>query len=582
MRDSLAHERWHACVSSLCRALGWTGVKPIVRPHVSGTLLAFASPRDFLFTATEINEWAWEQASGYFALGYVGAINPPFDQLHVPGSDFEEVAEIFAVNALAERNPLLVALGAAALQHGVPMLVDDTDVSLGAGAGSQTWPLDALPVAECVAWLTLRDIPKVLVTGSNGKTTTVRLLAAMLNASDAKYQGHIGYSSTEGVVIGGLPAGEGDFSGPAGARLVLRDIRVEAAVLETARGGILRRGLAVENADVAIVTNISADHFGEYGIDSLDDLADVKLVVRHALGTNGTLVLNADDPVLLARAPDQVCKVALFAFDDAHPALMAHRMAGGATCGLVKEQLYLSHKGNRHSLGNLLEMPLMLKGAAKFNIGNIAAVALAASALRVLPTVIAAQLRCFGSSRQDNPGRLGYWKLANITVLVDYAHNPDGLMLLMSGIQGIRMQQMLETGVEARIGLLLGQAGNRSDEAIAELARVAAIAKPDFIIVKDIANMLRGRAPSEVSSLLESGLRSAGYPAEQIHFVAEEVDAARQLLRWARLGDILVLPIHQSASRKVLSAILDQMESESWHAGAALPSARIGDVFAET
>ena len=114
-------------------------------------------------------------------------------------------------------------------------------------------------------------------------------------------------------MIGGERVGEGDFSGPAGARVVLRDGRVEAAVLETARGGILRRGLAVDRADVAVVTNISADHFGEYGIDSLEDLADVKLVTAHALGSSGTLVLNADDPVLLSRSAVQACPVALFA-----------------------------------------------------------------------------------------------------------------------------------------------------------------------------------------------------------------------------------------------------------------------------
>ena len=575
-QDVAAHHRWRKVASEVRRAIGWGDAAPIVRSHASGTLLAFEAPVDTLFTATEVNEWAWEQASGLFESGVDIVIDPPFDQLHPIGKigkDISAVAEVFKARATAERNPALVALRSAARMHGVPIFVDDHEVSLGAGAGSCTWPLTALPGVGDVTWETLRDIPKVLVTGSNGKTTTVRLLAALLAASDAKLSGHVGYSSTEGVIIGGEPAGDGDFSGPAGARLVLRDLRVGAAILETARGGILRRGLAIEKAEVAIVTNVSADHFGEYGIDSLDDLADVKLVVARALGTAGTLVLNADDPVLLARAGEQECSVALFAIDDSHPALVALRAASGSTCGLIGQQLWLTHRGVRSLLGKLREMPLTLNGAAMYNVANIAAATLAASALGVSPAVIAAELKRFGSTRVDNPGRLDRWSVGNVTVLIDYAHNPGGLAMLLSASRSMQMYQASSGCAEGRIGLLLGQAGNRSNDAIAELATTAAIFRPDFIVVKEIAGMLRGRALGEVPALLKNSLLAAGYPSENIHTEADEVDAARQLLRWAQPGDVLVLPVHQSASRKVLSALLDEMETGQWRAGQVLPAA---------
>ena len=568
-QDMAAHNRWREAASAMRRAIGWSDVAPIVRSHASGTLLAFEAPVDALFTATEVNEWAWEQASGLFEAGVnITAVEPSFDphfdQIHPLGKDLLATAKVFNARATAEKNPALIALRAAAHTQGMPILVDDHEVSLGAGAGSRTWPLTALPAVGNVAWKSLRDIPKVLVTGSNGKTTTVRLLAAILNASDAKFRGHVGYSSTEGVVIGGEPAGDGDFSGPAGARLVLRDLRVEAAILETARGGILRRGLAIEKADVAIVTNISADHFGEYGIDSLDDLADVKLVVARALGTAGTLVLNTDDAALLARAAKQECSVALFAIDDAHPALVALRAAGGSTCGLIDEQLWLTHCGVRTLVGELRELPLTLNGAAVYNIANIAAAALAASALGVSPAVIAAELKKFGSTRFDNPGRLDRWSIGNVTVLIDYAHNPDGLAMLLSASRSMQMRQISNGRAKGRIGLLLGQAGNRSNDAIAELATTAAIFRPDFIVVKEIAGMLRGRALGEVPTLLQNSLLAAGYPPENIQTETDEVDAARQLLRWAQPGDVLVLPIHQSASRKVLSVLLDEMDKGQW------------------
>ena len=572
-RDAAAHERWREAASAMRLALGWTEAQLIVLPHAGGTLLAFAAPMGTLFTATEMNEWAWEQASGIFRPGFDAASRLPFDQLHVLSESFAEVVAAFKTRAAAETNCRLDTLRLAAHARGVPLFADDDNVSLGAGAHSQTWPLTALPDAQHLDWSGLRGIPTAVVTGSNGKTTTVRLLAALIAASDARFDGHVGYSSTEGVMIGGERAGEGDFSGPAGARLVLRDKRVEAAVLETARGGILRRGLAVDKAAVGVVTNVSADHFGEYGIDSLEDLADVKLVVRHALGTDGTLVLSADDKVLLARAPAQVCKVALFALDDSHPALVAHRKHGGETCGLVEEHLILSRGSECFSLGHFHDMPLTLNGAAMFNIANIAAAALAASALGISPAIISEQLKRFGGSRLHNPGRLDCWKLADITVVIDYAHNPDGLKMLLEGMEVIRREQSTVAGNARRIGLLLGQAGNRSNEAVAELARVAATSKPNLIVVKEIPSMLRGRATGEVSALLKDALLAADYPAEDICMQADEVEAARQLLRWAAVGDVVVLPVHQSAARKALTAMLDAMEQICWHAGSPLPAA---------
>ena len=557
------------------RALGWEVVSATVRCHASGTHLAIAAPADELYTATEVNEWAWEQASGIFASGIARASVPPFDQLHPLDDDFSAVAAIFSARRTLEINPDLVAMRKAAQHRGIPLFADDDEVSLGAGAGSRTWPLAALPNAGDVSWQGLHDIPKVLVTGSNGKTTTVRLLATLINASEPGYRDRVGLSSTEGVTIGGQRVGEGDFSGPAGARLVLRDRRVTVAVLETARGGILRRGLAVNVADVAVITNISADHFGEYGIDSLDDLADVKLVVAHALGTTGALVLNADDPVLLARAASQVCRIALFALDDAHPSLVVRRNSGGSTCGLVEHQLWLTHRGKRSLLGDIVDMPLTLQGAARYNVANISAAVLAAAELGVSIDALVGELKRFGSRREDNPGRLERWTLANVTVLVDYAHNPDGLAMLLSASHSIRRDENAGRSVAGRVGLLLGQAGNRHDEAIDELAIAAATFQPDFVVLKEIVNMLRGRALGEVPARLKGALLNAGYPPDNIHAESDEVDGARHLLRWAQPGDMLVLPIHQSAAREELVALLDDLESSGWLAGSPLPASPV-------
>ena len=183
--------------------------------------------------------------------------------------------ERFRLLAGGEANPALRSLLEAAAARGLPHVLDESLLTLGAGAGGRSFPLTDLPGIGAVRWDELEDIPTALITGSNGKTTTVRLLAACARANGWP----AGYNCTDGVFVDGEPLAAGDYSGPAGARLVMRDPRTHAAILETARGGILRRGIAVSQADVAVVTNVSADHFGEYGIDDLAGLADTKLAV---------------------------------------------------------------------------------------------------------------------------------------------------------------------------------------------------------------------------------------------------------------------------------------------------------------
>ena len=197
-----------------------------------------------------------------------------------------------------EAAPKMRALIKAASERSLPHFADDVELTLGAGRGSRTFALGSLPSPAEISWNDLSDIPTVLVTGSNGKTTTVRLVAACARAHGWRP----GYNCTDGVFIGDETLAAGDYSGPAGARLVMRDRRTEAAILEVARGGILRRGLAVSRADAAVVTNISSDHFGEYGIDDLAGLADVKLSVAAVLAAHGRLVLNADDVLLRMKA----------------------------------------------------------------------------------------------------------------------------------------------------------------------------------------------------------------------------------------------------------------------------------------
>jgi UDP-N-acetylmuramyl tripeptide synthase len=369
-----------------------------------------------------------------------------------------------------------------------------------------------------------------------------------------------GSCSTEGVVIGATRIDTGDWSGPAGARAVLRHPAVTAAVLETARGGLLRRGLAVSQADVAVVTNVSADHLGEHGIDTVEDIAFVKLAVAHALArpagqTRGTLVLNGQcDPLLrvAVELPHSVHPTwALFAREHDTPLLATLRRHGGSTCAVRDGQLLLSLGGTEHELGAVADMPLTLGGTAGYNIENLAAAALAAAVLGWPLDELRQVLARFGAEPSDNPGRLERHGWRGATVLVDYAHNPDGLEQLL----GVA-RSLLPVGGAGRLLLLLGQAGNRDDEAIAALAQVAAAARPDFVVLKELTAMLRGRDIGEVPALLNAGLLTAALPASKVVDGGDESDAAGQLLQAARPGDVVVLPLHTTAVRDAVVARL--------------------------
>lgn len=555
--DDTNVQRWRDNVARAREVLGWPQAAVVVRRHASGVSLAFEAPADSLYTAVEANEWAW-----YAALGQ-RADDTPVDESDPPrphiAHHHDETTALRELRALgeAEAKPALMALVADAHARGIPAHADDDHVSLGEGESSRTWPITALPAHDEVSWPTLHAIPKAVVTGSNGKTTTVRLLAALLRAHGLRSA----YSSTDGLVVDGDIIDAGDYSGPIGARTVLRAPQVQAAVLETARGGLLRRGLVARDARVAVVTNVSADHFGEYGIHTLDDIAAVKLMVSKSLASDGVLIINADDPVLVrhagGRVPEQ--RMGWFAID-----LGVALQRGPLACGVQDGRLLLQDGDACHDLGAVDAMPLSFGGHATYNIANIAAAALAAHVMQVPATTIAATLATFGSAPGDNPGRLQRWTLGDFEVLLDYAHNPDGLRGLLGVAKPLRRG--------GRLALILGQAGNREDADIRALAMTAAEAKPDRVWLKDIGgDYLRGRPSGEIAALLRETLKASGMPETELPVCLDEAQASREALLWAEPGDVLVLPVHEPERRDEVVALLDALRAAGWRAGDALP-----------
>jgi cyanophycin synthetase len=553
---------WRARVERAGSKLGWADRRSVVRSHAGGTLLAISAPADQLMLATEVNEWAlcaalverdpaqWEHLLSALIAEAQDAAPDALPPDIAPVLDEGAALARFARLSSLQAQPALKALVAAAETKGLPAFLDDAEITVGAGAHSRTFQFTQLPAARDIPWGELADIPTAIVTGSNGKTTTVRLLAACLGA-----QGLIaGYNCTDGVFIGDDPVATGDYSGPAGARLVMRDRRTQAAILEVARGGILRRGVAVARADAAVVTNISSDHFGEYGIDDLEGLADVKLSVAPAVAAGGTLVLNADDPILLSKSRDLVRRygrcpsLSWFALDAGHPQLVEHRAQRGSTCGVRNGRLKLQLGNEEWDLGAISGMPLTIGGVAEYNIGNLAAAALAAAALAIPAAIIAEVFARFGRDAADNPGRMMRFEYNGIHVLIDYAHNPDGLRGFLTVADRLR-----DTG---RLGLLLGHAGNRKDADIEDLVRVAVEFSPELIVIKENESQLRGRAPGEVPQIIRHELLRLGFPPSAIVLRDNEVEAAAYALGWAQPGDVLAFPVHAINNRTAVVAML--------------------------
>lgn len=531
-------DAWARAARRMLDAVGWRDEDVRSRKFPGGVSVAISAPLDALYAATEVNEWAWGAAQAEIAC------EPP----PALGVNTERLTQLIR----QERNPKVLALAAEAGARELLFLADDETVSLGAGSGAQSWPRHALPAPGEVDWSRLHNQPIALVTGCNGKTTTTRLVAAIGTASGRK----TGMTSTDGISVAGSVIEAGDYAGPGGARTLLRDPRVELAILETARGGILRRGLAVTRADVALVTNIADDHLGEFGVCDLPTLTATKLVVSRVLGPGGRMVLNADDPSLVEGSRDVRVPIVWFSLFPTIPLVKTHVTAGGAAVVLDGDEIRILQGETSTAVERVSRIPVTLDGKARHNVANALGAVAVAWSLGLPVEAIARGLREFQGTIQDNPGRLNRFDLGGVQVIVDFAHNPHGLKALVDVGGALPARRRL---------LLLGQAGDRDDDAIRELARVAWTIRPDHVIAKEMEAYTRGRPVGEISGLIADEMRRLGAAASAVSLAPSELDGVRQALEWAEEGDLLLLTVH--GQRGEVLALLDELDRRGWQPG---------------
>jgi cyanophycin synthetase len=378
-------------------------------------------------------------------------------------------------------------------------------------------------------------IPILAITGTNGKSTTTRMVAHILRQSGLT----VGMTSTSGIWINDDKITDDDASGPRSARMILREPSVEAAVLETARGGILREGLGFDECDIGAVLNIQADHLGLKEVNTLEDLAAVKSVVVESVRRDGCSVLNADDPLTLAMERHAGGRIAFFSMHggEAMPkALREHIHQGGLVVvnedGVNGGHVVVHDDRRRLPLMSAAEIPATLGGMAGFNIQNALAAVAMTYAQGVSPPVIRTALQTFSSSFEQSPGRLNVHDGHDFRVIMDYAHNPAGLTALCDLVTKLRPRH------ERLIGMI-STPGDRRDDDMREMGRIAA-GVFDEIVLRERPDG-RGRPSGEVIRLIAEGVLGAGFPAERMHAVLDEFEAADLSLRLARPGDLVVL-----------------------------------------
>ena len=368
-------------------------------------------------------------------------------------------------------------------------------------------------------------IPIIAVSGTNGKTTTTRLIAHIV-----KQMGHkVGFTTTDGVYIQNQMMMRGDCTGPVSAEFVLKDPTVDFAVLECARGGILRAGLGFHNCDMAVVTNIAADHLGLGGIDTLEQLARVKAVVPNAVLPGGYAILNADDDLTYKMREELECKIALFSMHEDNPRIKEHCDKNGIACVYEHGYITILKGGWKIRVDKVTNVPITFGGKAEFNIQNALAAVLAAYLRDFKIEDIKLALETFVPSPAQTPGRMNMFQFKNFSVLIDYAHNAHGMQAIGKYLGKI--------DATCKVGIVAGVGDRRDDDTI-QLGEEAAKVFDEIIIRQD--KNLRGKADDEIIRLITTGIKNID-PKKKITVLKKESEAIDYAIKHAIKGSFITI-----------------------------------------
>ncbi len=402
-----------------------------------------------------------------------------------------------------------------------------------------------------------RRIPIVSVSGTNGKSTTTRMLTHILRADGRT----VGTTTSDGVLVDEQMVQEGDWTGPGGAAQILERPDVEVGVLETARGGIVLRGVGYESNDAAVLTNVSSDHLDLHGIHTLPELAEVKSVIARITRPDGVVVLNADDPLVAAIARRVAAPVCLFSLRGNAPAVRRHVARGGRAMVHDEGWLVELEKDRRRRILPAADAPATLLGLARHNVANALAAAGAARGLGVSRSVIADGLRDFRPTAEQAPGRVNLYRVEDRIVIVDFAHNEAGITVVLDVAEGLT--RGTGAGRQRRpLMAIVGTAGDRPDDTLRGIGRIAA-QRADRVAIKETRKYLRGRLAESVVGEILAGMSEGGRRRGDVPVYESETAALRAVLTAgggdgaAAPNEVIVLMCHED--RDGVAAVIAEM-----------------------
>jgi cyanophycin synthetase len=376
-----------------------------------------------------------------------------------------------------------------------------------------------------------RRMPAVSISGTNGKTTTTRMITHILRASGRR----VGTTTSEGVLIDEILVEAGDLTGPLGARSVLERPDVEVAVLETARGGIVLRGAGYESNDASVLTNVSSDHMDLQGLHTLPELAEVKSTIVRMTRPQGVVVLNAEDDLVAAAARVARAPVWWFAVGGPNRRVRRHAARGGTAFVIIDGAIAELAGGRATPIVPLERVPSTLGGIARHNVANALAAAAAARALGATREAVSEGLRTFAPTAEAAPGRLNLYRRGDQVVMVDFAHNEGGLEVALDTVEGLAGDRAARGG-RAWLGVIIGTAGDRPDDTLRGIGRMAAT-RADAVAIKETLGYLRGRTRGSVIGELRAGVASAGLDGRAVPvFEGETAAVAGMLDTWGAAG----------------------------------------------
>ena len=561
---------WLEQLAELLGSVDWAGTERFYRIFEDGVSLGFNASMDALYTATEINEAAWE--------GMLDQIFPESNQLAASseGPNFSQMLK-------EEQHPKLIALIAAAEAKNVVYLVDDDAFSLGYGVTAQVWAIAELPDIAEINWQQYQTIPTALVTGTNGKSTTVRLTSRIIKQAGLS----CGVTSTDFIRVGDTILDKGDYSGPGGARMLLRHPQTEAAVLEVARGGLLRRGLPIPEVDVALVTNVANDHVGQYGINSVAAMTAAKMMVAKA--AKKALILNADDENLVtfiresqspphshssdtlqlnmtdaslsplitvvdqeptaSKLPEQIT---WFSLDEHNPVIKDAQANQQHVCFVREGKIIYASTDAENDIIDIQSIPMTLQGAAVHNVQNALGAVALSKALGIENKAIQAALAEFKSDASDNPGRGNLFEYQGAKLMLDFAHNVHSMNAMASTLRNMSASRKI---------LLLCHAGDRTDREVGDMTHSAMAMQPDLVWVCELPDYLRGRKMGEVSKLIATTVRSTGLDNSSIHFSDNPLQGAEAILQQLQADDLVF--IMALSHRDQIAALLNSNDASA-------------------